>query len=278
MTQTPVFVGIDVSKAKLDVVMRPEGRVSVANDERGLAQLLEQLRAARPTLIVLEATGGIELPLTSALALAGLPVVVVNPRQVRDFAKATGQLAKTDAIDAQVLARFAEVIRPEIQKMGSVLDLARCEELSLLRGKRCCFDRFLNFRDSRRGDSKANRDRLQRFIRHAPQQVDGGLVRVAVRTIEYGVHGKSIGGGNVLEDFVWRQAGWTGLESGDVGQRLSLHESFDAFTEIGAAKKDLAPQVLPRRRLLDPLCNEASVGGPSCRHVAIEKRERGSDV
>jgi transposase len=113
MTQTPVFVGIDVSKGQLDVGMRPEGRFSVVNDERGLAQLIKELLAVTPTLVVLEATGGIELPLTSALALARLPVVVVNPRQVRDFAKATGQLAKTDAIDAQVLARFAEAIRPE---------------------------------------------------------------------------------------------------------------------------------------------------------------------
>jgi transposase len=113
MTQTPVFVGIDVSKAQLDIVVRPEGRFAFVNDERGLAELVKKLRAVMPTLIVLEATGGMELPLTSALAVAGLPVVVVNPRQVRDFAKATGQLAKTDAIDAQVLARFAEAIRPE---------------------------------------------------------------------------------------------------------------------------------------------------------------------
>lgn len=119
MTQTLVFVGIDVSKAQLDVGMRPEGRFSVVNDEHGLAQLIEQLHTVTPTLVVLEATGGIELPLTSALALAGLPVVVVNPRQVRDFAKATGQLAKTDAIDAQVLARFAEAIRPEPRPLAS---------------------------------------------------------------------------------------------------------------------------------------------------------------
>jgi transposase len=113
MTQTPVFVGIDVSKAQLDVAMRPDGRFSCANDAHGLAQLLARLQAVPPTLVVLEATGGMELPLTSALVLAGVPVVVVNPRQVRDFAKATGQLAKTDAIDAQVLARFAEAIRPQ---------------------------------------------------------------------------------------------------------------------------------------------------------------------
>ena len=113
MTHTAVFVGIDVSKEQLDIAFRPGGIRSVPNEEVGFAQLLACLKAVPPTLVVLEATGGIELPLTSALALAGLPVVVVNPRQVRDFAKATGQLAKTDAIDAQVLARFAEAIRPE---------------------------------------------------------------------------------------------------------------------------------------------------------------------
>ena len=113
MTQTSVFVGIDVSKAQLDIAVRPEGRFSVANDKPGVTELVERLQAVRPTLVVIEATGGIELPLVSALVVAGLPVVVVNPRQVRDFAKATGQLAKTDAIDAQVLARFAEAIRPE---------------------------------------------------------------------------------------------------------------------------------------------------------------------
>jgi len=113
MTNTPVCVGIDVSKQHLDIALRPGRRYSVPNNEAGVASILADLKTVSLTLVVLEATGGLELPLTSALALAGLPVVVVNPRQVRDFAKATGQLAKTDAIDAQVLARFAEVIRPE---------------------------------------------------------------------------------------------------------------------------------------------------------------------
>jgi transposase len=113
MTNTPVFVGIDVSKEQLDMALRPGGIRTMPNNEAGFAKILADLKTVSPTLVVLEATGGLELPLTSALALAGLPVVVVNPRQVRDFAKATGQLAKTDAIDAQVLARFAEVIRPE---------------------------------------------------------------------------------------------------------------------------------------------------------------------
>jgi transposase len=113
MTTPHVFVGMDVSKAQVDVALRPAGRFAVSNDETGVARLVEQLRAVAPTLIVLEATGGWELPVAGALAAAGLSVVVVNPRQIRDFAKATGQLAKTDALDAQVLAHFAEVIQPE---------------------------------------------------------------------------------------------------------------------------------------------------------------------
>lgn len=113
MTSTQVFVGVDISKAQLDLALRPEGQFSVPNNEAGFAQVLEHLNAVHPTLVVLEATGGLEIPLTGVLAAAGVPVVVVNPRQVRDFAKATGRLAKTDALDAQMLAHFAEVMRPE---------------------------------------------------------------------------------------------------------------------------------------------------------------------
>jgi len=108
-----IFVGIDVSLTRLDMAIRPGASSSHAHDESAIATVVEQLRALSPTLIVLEATGGMEIPLTSALATAGLPVVVVNPRQVRDFAKASGRLAKTDALDAQVLAQFAEVLRPQ---------------------------------------------------------------------------------------------------------------------------------------------------------------------
>jgi transposase len=110
---TPVTVGIDVAKARLDVAVRPSGAAwHVPNDEAGLAALVERLTALAPALVVLEATGGLEVPAAAALAAAGLPAAVVNPRQVRDFAKAVGQLAKTDALDAQVLARFGEVVRP----------------------------------------------------------------------------------------------------------------------------------------------------------------------
>lgn len=114
MTPSTIFVGIDVAKDRLDLAWRPTGeRWAAPNTERGIRSICRRLRTPAPALIVLEATGGLELPLTGALAAAGLPVVVVNPRQVRDFAKATGQLAKTDALDAAVLAQFAEAVRPE---------------------------------------------------------------------------------------------------------------------------------------------------------------------
>ena len=114
MNQKELYVGIDVSKASLDVAVRPtDERWKVANDETGIEQISSRLGELRPVLVVLEATGGLEVPLTSALACAQQPVAVVNPRQVRDFARATGKLAKTDLLDAQVLAHFAEAVHPE---------------------------------------------------------------------------------------------------------------------------------------------------------------------
>lgn len=110
-----MFVGIDVAKAELVVVSRPPAAgLVVSNDDAGVKALVSRLAAQAPTLIVVEATGGYEMPCVAALAAAQLPVVVVNPRQVRDFAKSTGQLAKTDRIDAAVLALFAERIRPAV--------------------------------------------------------------------------------------------------------------------------------------------------------------------
>ena len=121
-----MFVGIDVAKAELVVSIVPSAeRFTVANDERGVRTLVERLRAIAPVLIVLEATGGYELLGVVALAAATLPVVVVNPRQVRDFAKATGQLAKTDRIDADILARFADVVRPAVRPIAD----AQAQEL-----------------------------------------------------------------------------------------------------------------------------------------------------
>ena len=113
-----LFVGVDVSKAMLDIAVAPTGEAwSVSNSTEGMQQLVSKLGEITPRLIVLEATGGLERRAIAALAGASLPVVAVNPRQVRDFAKATGQLAKTDAIDAAVLALFADRIRPQVRPL-----------------------------------------------------------------------------------------------------------------------------------------------------------------
>ena len=107
------YIGIDVAKKQLDIAVRPgEEQWSVANEEEGIAALVSRLQELGPALVVLEATGGLELPVTAALAAAELPLVVANPRQVRDFARATGQLAKTDRLDAQMIARFGEAVQP----------------------------------------------------------------------------------------------------------------------------------------------------------------------
>lgn len=115
------YVGIDVAKDRLDVVVRSTGEyLGTTNDERGIKAVVRHLRKQEEiTLVVLEATGGLEQPAAAALALAGVPVAIVNPRQVRDFAKAVGRLAKTDRIDAAVLAHFAEAIRPEVRPLAN---------------------------------------------------------------------------------------------------------------------------------------------------------------
>lgn len=113
-----MYIGIDVAKAELVIASRPSGeRWTVANDEAGIRTLVPRLQQVQPELIVLEATGGYELLVVAALVSAGLPVVVANPRQVRDFAKATGQLAKTDRLDADILALFAERVRPAVRRL-----------------------------------------------------------------------------------------------------------------------------------------------------------------
>lgn len=110
------FVGIDVSKNTLDIRIEPAGEnLHVAYNDEGIAEICQRLTAASPALIVMEATGGLETRLASELAACGLPVAVINPRQARDFAKATGQLAKTDRVDAAVLCAFARAIRPAVR-------------------------------------------------------------------------------------------------------------------------------------------------------------------
>lgn len=120
-TASPYFVGIDVAKACLDVATLADGTLTtlpaVANDEAGIAALVTTLRALSPTLVVVEATGAYHQALVAALALATLPVAVVNPRQARDFARATGRFAKNDKLDARTLAHFAQAVRPEVRPL-----------------------------------------------------------------------------------------------------------------------------------------------------------------
>ena len=117
-TKVEKFVGIDVSKSTLDVCIEPAVQtLHVAYDEAGISQIVACLKEVGPTLIVIEATGGLEVRIATELAGQGLPVAVINPRQARDFAKATGQLAKTDQVDAAVLAAFAKTIRPQTRPL-----------------------------------------------------------------------------------------------------------------------------------------------------------------
>ena len=126
MSEPQIFVGIDVATAQRDVALRPTGeRWTVPNEDASIATLVAQLQAVAPTLIVLEATASYHRAVVAALAAAGLPVVVANPRQTRDCAKATGQLAKTDALDARALAHFAEAVRPSPRPLPA----AQTEEL-----------------------------------------------------------------------------------------------------------------------------------------------------
>lgn len=128
-----MVIGIDVAKAELVVAARPTGeRWTVANDERGVRTLVERLQQDPPELIVLEATGGYELLCVAALVAAALPVVVANPRQIRDFARATGELAKTDRIDADILSLFAERVRPGVRALPD----AEAQELDALLARR----------------------------------------------------------------------------------------------------------------------------------------------
>ena len=119
MTSEP-FVGIDVSKANLDTAVWEQEEVwQHANDREGIATLVKKLERLTPSLIVVEATGGLEADVVTSLALARLPVVVINPTRIRAFARSTGTLAKTDKIDARMIAHFAQAVRPDVRELPS---------------------------------------------------------------------------------------------------------------------------------------------------------------
>ena len=131
--QSNVFIGVDVSKDRLDLAVGVSGEtIGFANSEDGIALLADFVKPLAPALVLFEATGGWEMNAVRHLAAQRLPLVVLNPRQVRDFAKATGQLAKTDAIDARILARFGEAVRPEVRPLKP-LELRKLEALNTRR-------------------------------------------------------------------------------------------------------------------------------------------------
>lgn len=169
MRNTPIFIGIDISKARLDVALRPTGAsFTVPHDETGIALRAQRLSALSPTGIVLEATGGLEVLLSGALATVGLPVAVVNPRQVRDFARATGRLAKTDALDAQILAQFAEVVRPACRPLPD----ASTPQLAALITRRRQLVEMLTAEKNRRGSvPRTMRSQIQLHIDWLEQHV-----------------------------------------------------------------------------------------------------------
>lgn len=177
MKEESPFVGIDVSKQTLDVAIHDlqEEPLSEANNETGIARLVATLQKLAPALVVVESTGRLQLPLVGALAAAAIPVAIVNPRQVRDFAKATGHLAKTDRIDAKVLARFAQAVRPEVRTLP---DEETRELAAMLTRRRQMIDMLTAERNRLDGAPKAVRKDIQvhvRWLENRLKQIDKDL-------------------------------------------------------------------------------------------------------
>ena len=226
MNQEAIYAGIDVAQDRLDVALRPSGHAwSVAYDEAGVGALISELQSAQPSTVVLEATGGLELPLAGALAAASLPVVVINPRQVRDFAKATGRLAKTDALDAQVLAHFAEAVRPPVRPLPD----SDTQELHSLTARRNQVVAMLVAEKNRlRRAGRAVAPRIQAHIRWLEQELedlDQGLRQTLRRSA------------------VWREQDDLLRSVPGVGEQLSLALLAD-LPELGALdRKQIAALV-----------------------------------
>lgn len=175
-----IFVGIDVSKDRLEVHLRPLGEsFDVAYDDAGLSTLVARLQTVAPTLIVLEATGGYEGTVAAALAHTGLPVAVVNPRQVRAYARATGQLAKTDRLDARVIALFAERVQPQARPLAT----EQAQALGELVARRRQLVEMLGAEQNRHRQARDRslQQRIQRhvtWLRHALAELEGDITRL----------------------------------------------------------------------------------------------------
>lgn len=156
------YAGIDVSQATLDIAEHTTGRQwSFSNDDTGITAAVAALLDLKPALVVLEATGGIEVPVVTEMVAAKLPVVVVNPRQIRDFARATGRLAKTDALDAQVIAHFAAAVQPELRPLPN----AQEQELSAVLARRRQLQEMLTMEKNRlRVARRPVRDRIETHV------------------------------------------------------------------------------------------------------------------
>ena len=177
-----MFVGIDVAKDRLDVHVRPAGEAfTVARDGEGIEDLAKRLSAVTPTLVVLEATGGFETIVAADLAAAGLPVAVVNPRQIRDFARATARLAKTDTLDAAVIAHFAEAVNPPPRPLAD----AQSRLLGELMARRRQLIEMIGAESNRRRMLTVRRtlksvDRVLATLKTQLEQIDGDI-DIAVR-------------------------------------------------------------------------------------------------
>ena len=168
-----IFVGIDVCKTSLDVFVRPNGTMfRFSNDKKGIKNLFEEIKKFNPQLIVLEATGGMEKEAAKVLQTKGLPVAVINPKKARDFAKATGKLAKTDRLDASVLAHFAEAIKPDIRPIKNV----EAEQLNELTTRRTQLIQMITAEKNRlhsaQGNVKKQILRTIKFLEKELQKID----------------------------------------------------------------------------------------------------------
>ena len=165
------YVGIDVSNNWLDVATHPAAdQFRASNDETGISEIITRLSEREVRLVVVEATGGLESPMAAALSLSGLPVAVVNPRQVRDFAKAIGKLAKTDALDAEVLAHFAEAVKPKVRELAD----EKAQELSALLSRRQQIIQMLTAEKNRlKRAMKPVQRRLKAHIAYLEKELDG---------------------------------------------------------------------------------------------------------
>lgn len=172
-----IFVGIDVSKAWLDVAIHEQEEIfRVSNDEAGMASLVKRLKKWKPTLIVLEPSGGFEMLLVAALSQARLPVVAINAKRIRDFARATGQLAKTDKLDAKVLAHFAAAVRPPLRSLRSeeeeqlaALLIRRKQVLDMITIEK---NRLVTVRAKMRSDIEAHLHWLSRSVKELDKEIE----------------------------------------------------------------------------------------------------------